>query len=303
MASSTGTAETEPLINSNPGLQSYYASLESRIGYRLVLGGTRHFGYWDHDTYFPFPLSRGLRRMEDKMAEVLNLPKGSTVLDAGCGYGHVALHLAREHGLKIEAFDVVQRHVDRARKTIKRSGLPQGTVTVNRRDYHHLEALEDESFDGIYTMETLVHATDPEAVLAGFYRLLRPGGHISHFEYDHQFLEGSPTDMVDNMRKINEFAAMPTNDRSNPGVFKQMLEDAGFVDVQVRDYSENIRPLCRIFFLLGIIPYIFIKAFGLERHFINTVAGVETYRGKGRWRYVAISATKPGGPLEAPKTR
>lgn len=32
-----------PLIENKP-LQRYYASLESRIGYRLVLGGTRHFG-------------------------------------------------------------------------------------------------------------------------------------------------------------------------------------------------------------------------------------------------------------------
>lgn len=37
---------SEPLINENKELQSYYQSLESRVGYRLVLGGTRHFGYW-----------------------------------------------------------------------------------------------------------------------------------------------------------------------------------------------------------------------------------------------------------------
>ncbi|KAK1964109.1 S-adenosyl-L-methionine-dependent methyltransferase [Colletotrichum sublineola] len=302
MASSTTATETEPLINPNPNLQSYYASLESRIGYRLVLGGTRHFGYWDRDTYWPFPVGRGLRHMEDKLAEVLDLPKGSTVLDAGCGNGHVARHLASKHGLKIEAFDVVERHVQRARKSIKDAGL-EASVKVNRRDYHHLESLADQSFDGIYTMETLVHATDPESVLAGFYRLLKPGGHVAHFEYDHEFDDGSPSDMVDNMHKINEWAAMPTNDRSNPGVFKQLLEEAGFVDVQVRDFSENIRPLCRLFYLLGIIPYLFIKFFGLEKYFINTVAGVETYRGKGRWRYVAISARKPGGPIEAPKSR
>lgn len=35
-----------PLIGENKELQTYYQSLESRIGYRLVLGGTRHFGYW-----------------------------------------------------------------------------------------------------------------------------------------------------------------------------------------------------------------------------------------------------------------
>ncbi|KAL1864736.1 hypothetical protein Daus18300_007538 [Diaporthe australafricana] len=42
----TTSGEAEPLINDNPELQSYYQSLESRVGYRLVLGGTRHFGYW-----------------------------------------------------------------------------------------------------------------------------------------------------------------------------------------------------------------------------------------------------------------
>lgn len=45
MAETPG-GEARPLINDNPELQSYYQSLESRVGYRLVLGGTRHFGYW-----------------------------------------------------------------------------------------------------------------------------------------------------------------------------------------------------------------------------------------------------------------
>lgn len=46
MAAGAPGSEARPLINDNPELQSYYQSLESRIGYRLVLGGTRHFGYW-----------------------------------------------------------------------------------------------------------------------------------------------------------------------------------------------------------------------------------------------------------------
>ena len=56
-------SEHEPLIGDNPKLQSYYLSLESRVGYRLLLGGTRHFGFYERDTYWPFPFSRGLRFM------------------------------------------------------------------------------------------------------------------------------------------------------------------------------------------------------------------------------------------------
>ena len=75
--------------------QSYYDTLESRIGYRLLLGGTRHFGYYEPGTLWPFSLAPALRRMEDYLYASLDLPKGAMVLDAGCGVGHVALHLAK----------------------------------------------------------------------------------------------------------------------------------------------------------------------------------------------------------------
>jgi sterol 24-C-methyltransferase len=294
----------ELVIDDNPQLQGYYYSLESRIGYRLLLGGTRHFGYWERDTYWPFPISRFLRAMEDRLAEVLDLPKGSRVLDAGCGVGHVALHLAKEYGLEVNGIDVIDHHIAKAQRNIASSGLPEGTVTVQKMDYHHLEPLNSGSFDGAYTMETFVHATNPEAVLAGFFRVLRPGGRLALFEYDYEFTDEAPKIMGLSMRKINHYAAMPTHERSRPGVFKQMLEDAGFEDVVVRDYSENIRPMTRLFFLIAVVPYLFITLFRLERYFINTVAGVGGYMGGGQfWRYIAISARKPGNAPEPRKSK
>ncbi|KAI1419446.1 S-adenosyl-L-methionine-dependent methyltransferase [Xylaria sp. FL1777] len=299
----SGDEDAEPLINANSQLQTYYYSLESRIGYRLLLGGTRHFGYYEQDTYWPFPLSRGLRNMEDKLAEALALPPGSQVLDAGCGVGHVALRMAQTHKLRVEAIDIVDHHVYKASRNFKQADLPPGQVRVRKMDYHNLESLDSQSFDGIYTMETFVHATDPEAVLKGFYRLLRPGGRLAQFEYDHNTRENSPLGMAQSMDKVNEYAAMPTNAISHPGVFKKMLEEAGFEDVVVRDYSKNIVPMTRFFFVLAFIPYLLVRLFGLERWFINTVAGVEAYRGQGHWHYVAISATKPGSLGEAVKSK
>lgn len=240
--------------------------------------------------------------MEDKLAEALGLPKGAHVLDAGCGYGLVAIHMAQTHGLRISAFDIVERHVKNAKRNIARSGLPEGAVVVRVGDYHNLDHISDASLDGVYTMETFVHAADPERVLRNFYRVLKPGGRLAQFEYDHTLTDLND-DLAVSMRKINEFSAMPTNARSHPGVFKKMLEHAGFENVVVRDYSENIVPMTRFFFLLALIPYLFIRLFGLEKHFINTVAGVETYRGRGNWHYIAISATKPGGHLEVAKTK
>jgi ubiquinone/menaquinone biosynthesis C-methylase UbiE len=241
--------------------------------------------------------------MEDKLAEVLELPRGAQVLDAGCGIGHVALRMAKTHGLRIDGIDIIDHHIVKAKRNVARAGLPEGTVTVRKMDYHHLESIADSSLDGIYTMETFVHATDPEAVIAGFHRILRPGGRLALFEYDHDLVDDSPEDMAASMRKINKYAAMPTNDLSRPGVFERMLETAGFENVILHDLSDNIVPMTRLFFMLAIIPYCIVRLLGIERYFINTIAAVESHRGRGRWRYVAVTATKPGGPLEIAKSR
>ncbi|KAL2830428.1 S-adenosyl-L-methionine-dependent methyltransferase [Aspergillus pseudoustus] len=306
--------DADPQINNNPQLQGYYHSLESRLGYRLVLGGTRHFGFYDHDTWWPFPIGRALRAMEDKVAASLDLPQGAQVLDAGCGVGHVAIHLATKHGLRVQGIDVVEHHLTKARRNIAQEGLSSNQVSVRKMDYHHIEGLGAETLDGIYTTETFVHATDPDAVLAGFFRALRPGGRVSLFEYDHTITitndddvdglnNSQPGRVASDMRKINEFSAMPTNSRSHPGVFKRMLENAGFTDVVVRDYSENIMPMIRLFHVLAFVPYWLVSLLGLERYFINTVAGYALYRDRKYLRYVNVLATKPGGPIEVHKGR
>ncbi|KAI8633505.1 S-adenosyl-L-methionine-dependent methyltransferase [Xylariaceae sp. FL1651] len=239
-------------------------------------------------------------------------------------------------GLHVTGIDVVERHVAKAKKTARkearRNQKSKGSLEVRHMDYHHLESFADASFDGVYTMETLVHAVQPEQVLAGFFRVLRPGGRLAMHEYDNVMQEveqeeqkqhgqalvsetsnpeneqsmsaggmgdgkkkrRKPDDTLKHsMRQVNEWSAMPTNAISSPGAFTRMLEEAGFVDVQVRDLSDNIRPMTRFFFALAIVPFWIISLFGLERHFINTVAGVGAYRGYGFWRYVQIEARKP----------
>lgn len=322
---------SKPEINPNPRLQSYYASPESILGYDILLGGTRHFGYYDDaKTLNPFPLSDGLRRMEEQLFRTLRVRTGTgaRVLDAGCGYGHVARYMAGK-GLRVMGVDVVGRHVSKARETARRFTAEQekrrrgskkgegvdngeGSIEIRHMDYHHLESFQDESFDGIYTMETLVHATNPGQVLAGFFRVLKPGGRLAMHEYDNVMQEvevraegtssnppkkkeKNPDDTLKrSMHQVNEWSAMPTNAISSPGAFERMLEEAGFVDVKVRDLSDHIRPMTRFFYFLAIVPFWIITLLHLERYFVNTVAGVGAYRGYGFWRYVQIEARKPG---------
>ena len=276
---------------SGPTVQNYYASLESRLGYRLFLGDTRHFGYYEKPDSLPLPLGPALRTMEGQLLKALQCPKGSRVLDAGCGVGHVALYMARAANFKVEAIDIIPRHITLAKQNVERAHMVD-SVHARVGDYHHLEDFDTASFDGIYTMETLVHSPKPLEVLKEFLRLLKPGGRIALNEYDHVDLEKAPKYLVDAMNKVNKYSAMPGNASFDQGVLKELLEEVGFEDVQLRDLSEHVVPMLWLFYIFAIIPYMLFKSLGIECHFVNTMAGAECYRGRHLWRYIQVTGRK-----------
>ena len=281
-----------PLIDSNPTLQRYYASLESRVGYRLFLGDTRHFGYYESSSSFPLPVHGALRAMEAQLLDALRLPPGSTVLDAGCGVGHVAMYMAQRGGHRVEGIDVVERHVAKARRNVRAAGLERA-VAARHGDYHHLEGFADASFDGVYTMETLVHSTDPLKVLREFRRILKPGGRLAMHEYDHEDLGKAPKDLSAAMARVNRNAAMPANQSFDKGALKDLVREAGFEDATLKDMTDHVVPMMWLFYLFAVIPLFVIRLLGMEDRFVNILAGVEMYRGRHLWRYVQVTGRKP----------
>lgn len=288
--------QKEPLINHNPSLQSYYASLETRLGFRLVLGGTKHYGYYQPNSTWPFPITAALRRMEDYLFSSMKLQPGARVLEAGCGVGHVAVHFASK-GVQVYGIDVVKNHVRWAQQCVKDRGFAK-SVTVRLMDYHHLE-LPDRSFDGVYTIEALIHATDPEKVLGEFFRVLKPGGSIALHEYHRlkpdTIAEGVPSDFMKSLEQFTRRTSMPAWEMFQDGVLQSMLERQGFQDVVAEDLSENIKPMVMLFYIVAYIPFLIIGFLGLEAWFLNTQAGalgpqLQKWR---LWRYVAVTARKP----------
>jgi sterol 24-C-methyltransferase len=77
-----------------PSVEDYYSSLESRVGYWLLLGNTRHCGLYEKGQLSPFPISTAQRAMEEKLYTRLGLEAGSKVMDAGAGSGYVAMYMA-----------------------------------------------------------------------------------------------------------------------------------------------------------------------------------------------------------------
>ncbi|KAK3066072.1 hypothetical protein LTR53_017718 [Teratosphaeriaceae sp. CCFEE 6253] len=269
-----------------PSVEEYYTSRESRLGYWLLLGNARHCGFWEAGIVWPFPLGRAQRAMEEKLWQRLRLDNGSRVLDAGAGSGVVASYMAQK-GLLVEGVDLTPMHVADAQRVIRARGLEQ-QVSVRLGDYHDLPDADfhDASFDGIYTMETFVHADDPRKVLLNFYRLLRPGGvlvlHEADFHWDSEVLQ--------EVLRLSH-----CQNTLKEGTYEDLLQDAGFKDIELEDYTDNVLPLWRLFGVIGAIPYDLMSLFGLQKRFTNVMAGVEAYRHWDQGRYISVRAVKPGG--------
>lgn len=74
-AATTNGAEAPPapaVLDINPKIHEYYDEPALRMGYSFIQGGVRHLGYWERDTWWPFPIAAALRRMEDKILEGLD---------------------------------------------------------------------------------------------------------------------------------------------------------------------------------------------------------------------------------------
>ncbi len=267
----------------------YYNKTESRLGYDLVLGGTKHFGYYSKGDR-PWDFRSALRRMEEKLAHSLELAPGSLVLDAGCGVGEVAVNLASRHGLRVVGIDILDFNLTEARKRARAEGVSR-LVEFREMSYAELE-LPADHFDGVYTMETLVHAASAAKVLRQFWRVLKPGGRLVLFEYSRAPDAEMPPRCARVLREINEVAAMPSFQRFEHGLLEGLVEAAGFSQVKSEDITERMLPMIRAFAVMGAVPYAIGVLTGKRRKVVNAMSAVEFWRYRRYWRYNVITAAK-----------
>ena len=87
--------------------------------------------------YFESPEASLEQAQVDKMDHVcrkLGLQPGETVVEAGCGWGALALHMARQYGVRVRAYNVSREQVAWARGRARREGL-EGRVEFVEDDY------------------------------------------------------------------------------------------------------------------------------------------------------------------------
>jgi len=78
----------------------------------------------------------------DHVCRKLQLKPGETVVEAGCGWGGLARHMARHYGVKVRAFNISSEQIAYARERAKREGLDDRIEYVED-DYRNISGKYD----------------------------------------------------------------------------------------------------------------------------------------------------------------
>ena len=100
--------------------------------------------------YFPSPsasLDEAQTAKMDYVCRKLQLQPGESVAEAGCGWGALALHMAKYYGVSVKAFNISREQILFARQRAKEEGLT-GRVEFIENDYRNIS----EQFDAFVSV-------------------------------------------------------------------------------------------------------------------------------------------------------
>jgi len=105
--------------------------------------------------YFPTPsatLEEAQLAKMDLVCRKVQLQPGEKVVEAGCGWGALALHMAKHYGVTVKAFNISREQIQYARAQAKKEGLA-GQVEFVEEDYRNISG----RFDAFVSVGMLEH--------------------------------------------------------------------------------------------------------------------------------------------------
>lgn len=120
--------------------------------------GALHAGYWKSFIAF-------IHRVIPDDAS------GKTILDVGCGVGHLAEYLTDEKSMQVTGIDLSEVALEKSRQRVPRGEFRSHDLTQPM-------PFEDSTFDYVWCSEVLEHLFSPLFALKEIRRVLKPGGQL-----------------------------------------------------------------------------------------------------------------------------
>ncbi|MFF6995563.1 class I SAM-dependent methyltransferase [Streptomyces sp. NPDC008313] len=198
--------------------------------YELVLGPSMVYScaYWEDGG----TLESAQRDKLELVSRKLGLTPGQRLLDVGCGWGSMAVHAAREHGVSVVGITLSQEQAAYARKRVADAGLTD-RVEIRVQDYRDVD---DGPYDAISSIGMAEHVGAARYLEYAdvLYRLLRPGGRLLNHQIGRRPRRDESSYHVDAFIDAYVF---PDGELAPVGSTVTQLEPAGF---EVRDV-ESLR--------------------------------------------------------------
>lgn len=130
---------------------------------------------WDDDYYNPISLWLYDKAISD-MLRFMEIDKGKTILDAGCGPGVHSIRAANA-GMRVCAIDISGAMLKHAKKRAEVAGVSD-KIEFHQKDLTNLD-FPDESFDYVFSWGVIIHIPEAEKALDELARIIKPGGKLA----------------------------------------------------------------------------------------------------------------------------
>ena len=129
----------------------------------------------EHEAYY-LPLFRDDYRRKSLERLVRRFIAGRNVLELRCLTGHLAVELSRR-GFEVTALDPYGPAVEETNAHARAQGI--GRDIAKTWDFDHLtKAVDGARFDTVLCLDTLVHTSDDEALMAQLAQVMSAGGRL-----------------------------------------------------------------------------------------------------------------------------
>jgi len=228
-----------PSGDSTPILYDLWESFDTSSGkYKFI-----NWGYWKNVDN----IDDAGANMAKKLGEIAKMNKEDVILDVGFGFGDQDLLWNDIFNPKeINGINITTFQVKAAQERIKKLNL-EHKIKLNEGSATNL-LFPKESFTLVTALECAFHFDTREEFFKQAFQVLKPGGRVAVTDilplYNYEDLG-----IIDKV--ISEFyyrfVQIPYSNRYNAEKLKKILENIGYVDIEIEDITENVWPPLREF--------------------------------------------------------
>lgn len=240
----------------NKKVQDYY---DYTMNFYKVFwhGETRglHYGVWDESTK---NLQESILNTNQLICDLAQFKDGQKVLDAGCGVGGSVFYIKKKFNVDIEGITISEKQIGKANELKQRYGIKDTTFSL--QSFIHTN-FQDNTFDVVYSVESVCHAEDKNDFLKEAYRILKPGGKLVMWD---GFLEKEGLNETENKMYLSFLRGFALDNLSYYKTFGDDLLKNNFKNIKTEDYTDKVGKTALRMWLLSVlvgIPTTFITTF------------------------------------------